>query len=514
MSGNTVWSKNVKEGLGLIDRIKSDNPIDSGNRDTSISQSTTNSNIDGKLPPNVDGKLPPNVDGNQPPNVDGNQPPNVDEKGVKDAVSNYGNDVEINNNVDEIILKNGHDPSKIRNILKIFDLSGNLSLSSIIDSKIKEIKEIIKQFDPNKAKVLYDNAMNSIIKIFDNLIDSISNKISSWFYDSFESPQAKKDMKILSSHILQWITIPMTYVVVMNWWYVLCYTNFKIDFRDYIFIPLHWIVAPPLHSLEFVNYYMLSMRMDANTPVPRSFMRDLWHWRPITFTVFHLIILTIISTAPLTDTISTIVLNGGPLFGILIAMSIFFYFSLYVTEKWYEKFLPIGIFGILLLIGMSLISFLLMFAFIAALCPILAMYFVFISYMAIFAFNMFWPPSVLSIVNQIFQELKESPLVNDKPMNTFEKLQNVLFQQFHSIYLLIIVITIFGIHMSQIKNINNNSLKAFIILVNVLICMLFVPSASKLVVDIFTIITDGSSANNTVTPPEQPIYTVRNPITP
>jgi hypothetical protein len=264
MSGNTVWSKNVKEGLGLMSSQSVTSQNTDGNIPPNINgtippniDGTPPPNIDGKIPPNIDGKIPPNTDGKIPPNIDGKIPKDIDRKDVQDAVSNYGNDVEINNNVDEFILKNGHDPSKIRSILKDLDLSGNISLSSVIDSKMKEVKDIIKQLDPNRAKVLYDNAMNSIIKSFDNLIDSISNKISSWFYDSFESPQAKKDMKLLSSHILQWITIPMTYVVVMNWWYVLCYTNFKIDFRDYIFTPLHWIIAPPLHSLEFVNYYML-----------------------------------------------------------------------------------------------------------------------------------------------------------------------------------------------------------------------------------------------------------------
>lgn len=420
-------------------------------------------------------------------------------------VANFGNDLYIGKDANEGIIM--RDLSKPLPLLTETDPSNNDTKSTI--SNVDQIKEIFNKFDANKAKNMYMSGISKIKSTISGLNGNIAAIIASMFYNTFESPEAKKDLAILSFQISTWIAvIPMSYLLVINWWYIMAYSNYVIDFREYICTIVHWPMSPALNAFELLNYYTLTFRMDVNATFPsiETSRKWIWNYRPIWFSLFHSIVFGSLMLFPIADILESTMMNSGFIFMIASIVSIYYFVTLFVQEKWYEKFItPFTIVGLLLLVGMTIISFLLMFAFVGIICPVFLIYILFLSYFVIFAFNGFWPPSVMSVCNQIFQELKEAP-IND-PIDKWGKLKNAAFQNFHSIYLLFIMIGIFMAHFYQAMSFSSNSLIVIAIIANLVICTLFAPSAFSVPLILLNIFLDDANggSDKTVEPGETPI---------
>jgi hypothetical protein len=346
------------------------------------------------------------------------------------------------------------------------------------------LSKLSVSFNPSDAKNIYTDFIQSAKIGADGFKNVIAGIISGISPSSTDDDKGK-----LSRQVAMWIAVvPASYWLVINWWYVMCYTNYTIDFRQFVWNPVHWSMSPVLNAIELFNYYTLTFRMDTESKITSDFSRRLWNWRPVVFSVFHAVIVMSMMTFSATDAVMSSMLNTGIIFGFASILSIYYFFSLFFQEKWYEKFTPFGFASFLGLFGLMVLSFIGMFVFISVVCPVFTLYLSFLSYFVLLAFNQFWPPTVMSICNQIFQELKEAPV--DDPIDKWGRLKNAAFQNTHSLYLLFMIFIILSTHITAATTFSSNSLMVTAIIINIILAGLFAPSAFTVVFELLSILFD------------------------
>ena len=456
---NTVWKKRAIEGLTSIYGTPPDGLP---------TPPSENKVPDGLPTPPSENKVPDKTPTVPPNNPSGIIPPDQNQ-------IDYGHDTKIDKSQAEDYITNNKLPKNGTNI------PGKTLDPKTVD-KWNEFYDIFKNLDATKLKQLYTSAINSIKDGLNNIPDSMAKTFISGFYDNFKSPEAKHDLSMLASQLSGWMKLVATYVIVLNWWYVLCYTNYTFDFRSVKVPFMHWITAPVFNALEILNYPIFNFRMDAKVSAPyREMMLTMWDWRPIIFTVFHIVVMTILVTSPVTDGIASNMMNTGILFGIMSALALIYFGSLFIQEKWSDKFMNGGFSGYLILVALTIGAIIGLFVFILIACPVFMIYIAFFSNWVILVFNYFWPPSIYSVVKQIFQELKESPI----PHKWESNLLKTLFNNAHSIYLISIVIAMLGVNINQALSFYSNPLMVITIIINALFGIMFSSGFISIIKDLF-----------------------------
>lgn len=459
--GNTVWTKNAKEGFTDEYNIDNDNE-DIYNQENNDEPTTT-------------------------PTTTNSQPNDYA------FPADYGNDPIDGDAETENVLKGKSSGSP---------KPSPTPTEPRKDTVKDKITDLFKKFDLTKATNIYKELLDSIANGFIDFNKNVEKIVLLIFGNSLTTPTAKSEIKMVASQISRWITvIPLTYTILVNWWYITCYTNFTFDFRQLVWSPAKWILAGPLNALEALNYRLLTFRMDSDRSFPsQEMLRSIWSWRPIVFTLCHMMIVIIFEKMDLAKLITTFMSTNGLGYIIVLLLSVYYFFSLFVKEKWYEPIIFSGMVVAAILIACLILSFIMMFVFVSIVCPLFSMYLIFLSYFAIIVFNGFWPFSIWSSVNQIFQELKEA--YTQDPMDKFGKLGKATFNNFHSIYLLLLVTTILLIHMTQIMSFKTPAIIGFAFIVNVVICLLFAPNAFLSVWEILNVFTDNTGETERISPPE------------
>ena len=428
--------------------------------------------------------------------ISGNTKISSDTSGNTNPVADFGDDVYIGKDVNELILTN--DPKTALPTPTPTPTQENPDGPS----HWEQAKDLYNNFDSNKAHNLYKNVVSSFKNSIDNTNGSIAGTIASAVYENTESPEAKKDISVLSSQIAKWMSIAMSYIVLLNWWYLLAYTHFVFDFRRLIWSSIYWPMAPPLNAIQFINYYLVYFRMDKNSKTQELMRTWIWDNRPIWFSVLHALILTMLVYSPITDGMNSVMISDGIFYYIILALSVYFFFNLFIKEKWYEKFMYSGTIGYLILLALTIISFLCMFLFIKFACPLFLCYILCLSYYTIVLYSKLWPPSIISACYQIFQELKEAPVYEKSDIPG--KIGNFVFQNFHNIYLLSIVIGIFIANIVGLMSLSHTSLIAIGIIANVTLLLLFGFSSILELLPVFITFIDTSDLDVI---PKQPNYT-------
>ena len=434
---NTVWKRQTIEGLTVPNQ-----PPDS---------------VPNKPPGNVPNQSPDSVPPKTPDSVPPKTPDGVPIPGDK-YKPDYGHDTKIDKSQAEkyITDKNPTIPPNIPDIPEI----------PTKDNGIKELLNTLKSFNFTKLKQGFDSFINLIGEFVKNLPTTASQPFLSLFYDNFKSPEAKKDLSILASQMSLWMQLLGTYIFVLNWWYVLCYTNHQFDFRRGITNP-KLILTPLLNALEFLNYPIINVRMDANVSPPyRDFMRNMWDWRPIVFTLFHMIVMIILSTTPVADGIVSNMIGIGILSGILIVLGIIYYGFSLMENEFIRRLINAGFIGCLGAFAYILFTFVFVLAFAGLASPFFILYIAFFSNLVILVFNYFWPPAIYTVVKQMFQELKESPFPQEHGLSGILK---ALFNNVHGIYIISIVIVILGININEALSFSRSVLMVITIIINLLI---------------------------------------------
>ena len=413
------------------------------------------------------------------------QTPDQNKMETTNGVADFGNDVYIGKDSDELILMSNR---------KDIDSSTTPTPSATAPSSLKDkLKDLKTDFNLGKANDVWQNMVNASKKVVGHPHKKIAKKMLAPIHSDFESPAAKNDLNSLSSQISRWFKVVIaSYIVALNLWYLWCYTNFTFDLRSLIFLPPNPILAPAINAFEAINYYFLNMRMDSEPKLPFGLgtedIRNLWHWRPVTFSILHFVLIIMFLSSSLSKEFSSIfsLATKGTLYVLAMALAFYYYAVLYKT--WYKIPLSLspGVVGLLLLIAATILTVLFVPIAVPICLLLFTMYLTFLSNTSLFAFNWFWPPSIFSSIVQIFQELKEAPVYDEDPPEWSGKVGNYLFQNFHNIYLVVIVLLPLLIwNITESAKFSNQGLVAIGISVNIMLFLLFSWSGVK---DVFVLI--------------------------
>lgn len=482
----TKWTKNAKEGfVETFDIIIPTSPNFPTN--TTVPENTT-------APENT---IAPEGPTAQPtptlPQIPTLPPNNTDIPNNSGGIPNFGDLSFDGKSFDELILMNGLETPNITPP----DLG---KLNSIQD----DLDSLMQEFNPNKAKDLFKKLIKSIKETFTNLDKLLSSQILKFLgiygENSTQDVNYIKDMGILSGQLSRWIVIITSYFVVLNWWYVLCYTNFTFDFRKFIWEPLKYVMAPAFNAIESINYHLLNIRMDSEPKlfgykdwITNEDIRSLWHWRPILFPLFHFFVAGASVGLPVSNEVASILTGSGNGLVFIVAIVLSYYYwtiMMFVKEKIFDKPLYLGFSGKLLLIAILIGTALAVPILVSIICAIFFTYLMYISNLSLIIFNGFNPFSIWSSVNEIFDDLKGAYVTPDDPTTSnFEKLQKLLFRNAHSVYVLFIVFTaVLSINIIECYKFSSKFLIIIGVLFNLICVSIFIPNAVKMLKEIWSLI--------------------------
>jgi hypothetical protein len=396
---------------------------------------------------------------------------------IEQEVASYGNDINVGKDANELILGSNTN-------MTIPPPTDVPKKDDAVSKTADGISDLINNFDQTKAKKMYNDTVHYISSSIKNLPDNAAHAFLEKLNGPIDSPEAKRDLNTLSKQIARWFAVITSYIFVLNWWYILCYTNFTIDFRDYIWVPLYYVIAPTLTAIETINYYILNIRMDSNAKIPGmvkpiEYMRSLWHSRPYVFIFFHFMVSSMMGGSSVSGEATGIMTasGNGMIFTIATVLAYWYYVKMYTEEKWYEKDLYNKGFGSLILMGMSIMTFLGLPVFVSMLCVVFFTYLMFISNFSIIAFNGLNPFSSWNAVNEIFGDLRGAPVDDPNPIDFLGKFSNLAFRNAHGIYLLFMVLGgVFSLNITESTRFSSSLIMFIAVIANIFCCMFFTPS--------------------------------------
>jgi hypothetical protein len=297
-----------------------------------------------------------------------------------------------------------------------------------------------------KQAINYINKKMSQINIYEPFEQIV------YFIVGKDKTKTKKDVAVIAKQIVNWLSILLTYIFLLNWWYIFWYNDtLKIEFRHIELPFLTWIIGGPILMIDsilgfFFNYRLLKpcdSATDTNCRMigSRETTDLLWKWRPVLFTALHLILSNIFLQIKLTEILKYVAY-------VLAILSVIFTLIRFAKEKWYEIFIkapmPISIIGLIAIAVCMIIGVIIVAPFLGV---ILGFILLFLSIFTIFVFNPFSFPSKIS---EIFTDITNTwPLDPGKSADEY-KLPRYLFNNLHAFYISGFVIGLFIYHITQV----------------------------------------------------------------
>jgi hypothetical protein len=324
---------------------------------------------------------------------------------------------------------------------------------------------------PALAAKIYNDKITSVPDLIDKSVNTTAYATTKILYKSPNDEEALKTKDIIKRQLYRFIAILFSFIIIWNWWFLWNYTNFVVNLEKPLDYPpfsiLYYIFEPSFKVIELINYYMLSIRMDAGMPgIFREFMRDLWNYRPITFGIFTTLMLAGCTNAPF-GSIFVSLFSGKPsgIAKLVMILSVIMYIFLTVNPERIRTFMfyffwfpPIIVFVVLLLM-------LLVYVFSGFTALIFALYLFFLSNFGLLIFNGGNPFKAVSAIFKIYSDLKTAPVDDTKTEDDFKKMGQNIFRNAHILMMLSTLIAIFSIHMRDLKGMKNIGAIMFIVFV-------------------------------------------------
>lgn len=320
---------------------------------------------------------------------------------------------------------------------------------------LDSISGLIAKPDAKKAKEIYRSTVTGLLRPIVKSPDgenypwrSTADSLLRFLQVEPYTDIGRKYSRLIAGQLHLWMAIPIAYLIVINWWYVWNYSNYDYDFRQYAeYFPwFKWVFEPFFHSIQYVHYLFIGMRLDSKIPESRRlWFRAFWDYRPITFACFLALIVGVFAFIPgfmgISDFFASVLLGESTLFAVLMPMfSIYAFMSITRSParllEYAMSFFPISLIVMLMfLIISTLISGWLGPAF-------LGLYLMCISYFALFYFSFpesiflihKWPFKIYDEFMRIYYDLSEAPVSDPDTDSISKKIGNLLFQEFHNLF--------------------------------------------------------------------------------
>jgi hypothetical protein len=360
-------------------------------------------------------------------NIAGNNYPTIQ---YGNSVPNFGNDVSIGDDSDEMILMNKSTPTQTP--------TQTPTTNESEQNSPKSFKDFLINPTFTDAKKGWRSTIIFIRDLLGGSPKMISTNVGSWFYTDTNSPDAQNDINLLTSQIAMWIALISSYVFVINWWYLWNYRKFKfqMDFKYFILSIFRWSMVGPFSAVEFINYPLVNLAVDENlTNTTQEFLKSMWSYRPIIFSLFHFNVFALMCSYSSADTFAAMLVGESPLFGIVAFLSIFYTLSAFVKESWQDPFTKCGVIALLLVfVGLLIITVIGMILCIFIAFGMFVIYFIFLSNFSLFAFE---NVNMISKYREMMAGLSDVYMETDQTSPA----ENV-FNQSHNIYYGFMVLSI------------------------------------------------------------------------
>lgn len=307
-------------------------------------------------------------------------------------------------------------------------------------------------------------------------LDIVPNAIATWitklsYRENADSAEAQVAKGIVEGQVVRFFKIMIGLWILLNWWYVLNFTNLYFDIQSWVrWMPdaIRPLFEASLSFPAFVNDNLFNRRMDANmSPAIHSFFCTLWDWRPILFVPLSAIFINFVANGSMLN------IFLGPLagdMGWVSGMCILFALGSYaksvalnadVVMKLANSF-PFPGWPILLLLGLIVVL-----AIGALMAPLVGFYLFFFSFLSL---PLFSGINLFANIRAIFDNLRAAPVSDNNPTSIMGKLSNFFFQNFSTLYFAILVLTFLFANIVEVaQGIPKRQMLISLLLVNIIL---------------------------------------------
>jgi hypothetical protein len=280
-------------------------------------------------------------------------------------------------------------------------------------SYMDQLNEIRQKADLKKFRQLIANLIKAIPESINRTCESFAELVVAFYYLDPSVSDALAAKRIIIGQLNLYLTIPFTFWLSLNWWYVWNYTHFSFNFMDALKYPpfnmMYYVFEPGFYVLELMNYYILTMRVDAKLACwKRDFLNTMWDWRPVIFTIFALGNAGMLQTMPVSDTAGgmvsgdTTAISGLIFIGTIVAF-------VYLTLTCMARMIHFNeLFQNAFLLAFMMLLFFLFVLIVAGFASSIAVaYFAFFSQMVLICFERF---NFIAKIQEMFNDLKTAPV--------------------------------------------------------------------------------------------------------
>lgn len=356
------------------------------------------------------------------------------------------------------------------------------NISEDATQNIDEIKELIKQIE-TKGKSMKGKNFNFekmyellalIIGLPAKVVDKTVDLVGALYVDLVNKMQGKsklsnkekpyKDLvKVGRTQLKNLVAILISFWIVLNWWYVFNYHHSYFSFAKMFDMEgVKIFFESLLMFTNVVNYLLIGIKQDSRVPFIEYVNKFLWDWRPIVFVIFYTTLQSIYATHNMsiekkfTDAMArkTNDLSGANTGLFLIS---FVKMDLANRTRMLERMM---IFQNIFIVGFVILLKLL---FLMAFLPLGILFlYLFLVFHSFFALPVFAGTSILTSLNAMFADLKNS--VPDADGTTPESpVETIMRYVLNMSFPVGLVITILSVLISNIsivyKVAGGNSLK-------------------------------------------------------
>ena len=309
---------------------------------------------------------------------------------------------------------------------------------SSFDEVLDQISDFRKTLDPKILKDAWTNLIN-ILKGKSDFKEPIAAFVTRVYYKTLKTPEAMKSKEILKNQLARLLVFPIGLWVLINWWYLINHTTYTVNimkYADYFPGLIKPVIEAPLYAIDVLNYYLINIREDGKlSPFMCAALKSVWGWRPVVFFVMLMIFSSIYANVELKDAIGVTAGLSSTANGFMFMISIFAFMYFNLCESRLGKILQMlggGMTAIIVTVVMFLIGFILMLSICAIGTSFYSMFLIILSFFSVFIFGGI---GVIGEISNVFRVVRSAPVNNPNTTGYFEKIMNILFQNFMDIIL-------------------------------------------------------------------------------
>ncbi len=350
---------------------------------------------------------------------------------------------------------------------------------AVITKVTKDIDDEVDEVDPldtSQKMRMFKTQIAEFVRSSAGRLDVVPHAIATWitklsYREKTDSAEAQAAKGIVEGQVVRFFKIMIGLWILLNWWYVLNFTNLYFDIQKWVrWMPdaIRPLFEASLSFPSFLNDMLFNRRMDANmSPAIHSFFCKLWDWRPILFALLSVFFINIVANGNILNVfLGPLAGDMGWVSGLCILFALGSYaksvaLNANVVMKLANSF-PFPGWPILLLLGLIVVL-----AIGALMAPLVGFYLFFFSFLSL---PLFSGINLFANIRAIFDNLRAAPVSDKNPASIMGKLSNFFFQNFSTLYFAILVLSFLFANIVEVaQGIPKRQMLISLLLINIIL---------------------------------------------